>query len=352
MDALCTALIDTLTLFEKVQRKFHPAMMRKHGEILARKAAGLQRAADDFLSGAPAPEDGTQAGVLLKASILLEEAVSRFNESDELEAGIFNAMQAGRKICRACEILFSLRYEIGMIECFFSENIPGDNRQREDRTNFPKEKDRIVHMGTGEEMYARGNASFYVPESSGSLQSMPLVIALHGGYGHGRDFLWTWIREAKSRRFLLLAPTSVGRTWSIADPETDLAPLAELTQKIAEDYPADREKILLTGISDGATFALGCAMRPDSPFSAFNPVCGVLPPGDISCARSRRILWIHGAYDWMFPLVRARQGYASLLQAGADVELGIIPDLAHAWPREENSAILSWFDPGLAFKEA
>ncbi|HQG30386.1 MAG TPA: hypothetical protein PLA83_00540 [Deltaproteobacteria bacterium] len=350
VDALRTALIDAIALFEKVQRKFHPAMMIRHGELLIRKASTLQGALRDFLSGSPMPEAGSEQGILIEASKLVNEAVSRFNRAGDPGAGLFHAMQAGRKICRAYEILFELRHEVPAIDRFFRESIQGNLRQREGKTGVRKEKDRIVHPGAGRETYARGSASLYVPEASETPQPMPLVIALHGGYGHGRDFLWTWIREARTRRFFLLAPTSQGRTWSITDPEADLVPLTDLIKRTAEEHPVDVKKILLTGISDGATFALGCAMQSDSPFGAFCPVCGVLPPGDLSCARSRRILWIHGEYDWMFPAVRARQGYTALLQAGADVGLKVIPDLAHAWPAEENGAVLSWFDPGLALE--
>lgn len=346
IDALRASLIDAIALFERVQRKFHPAMMGKHGELLARKAESLQREVREFLSETPEPGEGAEAGILLEAASLVGEAVLLFNRADGLEAGVFNAMRAGRKICRAYETLFPLRSEIPEVEGLFRESIPGH-----ERSGGRKENDRIVHMGSDGEMYARGRASLYAPGPSESLQALPLVIALHGGYGHGRDFLWTWIREARTRRFLLLAPTSQGNTWSLSDPETDLVPLADLVERIAGEYPVDREKILLTGISDGATFALGCAMEPDSPFSAFNPVCGVLPPGEVSRARSRRILWIHGEYDWMFPVARARQGYAALLEAGAEVELKLIPDLAHAWPRDENGAILSWFDPELSLEQ-
>ena len=59
---------------------------------------------------------------------------------------------------------------------------------------------------------ARGAVHLYVPESYTDDQALPLIVALHGGSGHGADFLWTWLREAKSRGCILLAPTSQGPT--------------------------------------------------------------------------------------------------------------------------------------------
>ena len=49
----------------------------------------------------------------------------------------------------------------------------------------------------------------------------PWIVALHGGSGHGRSFLWSWVREARSRRCLLVAPTSLGATWSFQGTDLD-----------------------------------------------------------------------------------------------------------------------------------
>jgi len=45
---------------------------------------------------------------------------------------------------------------------------------------------------------------------------------------------------------------------------------------------------------------------------------------------------------------RAVNACKDLSLAGADVRLKVVPDLSHAYPREENDAILRWFDPSLA----
>jgi phospholipase/carboxylesterase len=111
------------------------------------------------------------------------------------------------------------------------------------------------------------------------------------------------------------------------------------------------DRILLTGISDGATFALMCSLQQNLPFTAFVPVAGVLPPVDISAAKGKRIYWIHGALDWMFPVQNARSSAEALKTIGADVTLRVIDDLSHTYPREENDSILKWFEPGLALPE-
>src|SRR5262249_32252122 len=98
----------------------------------------------------------------------------------------------------------------------------------------------------------RGGFSLYVPEDFDGKTPMPLVVALHGGGGHGRDFLWSWLRDARARGVMVLAPTSRERTWSIMGREdVDAEPLRAMVSFVAERYPVDPTRVLLTGMSDG-----------------------------------------------------------------------------------------------------
>ena len=108
------------------------------------------------------------------------------------------------------------------------------------------------------------------------------------------------------------------------------------------------QTILLTGLSDGATYVLKRALDMQTPFTHFAIVSGILAPFDLTHAKGRRILWVHGAKDWMFPAWRAKTGEKELAAAGADVTLEIVPDLYHAYPREKNDRILGWFDGRLS----
>ncbi len=343
-DELRSCLLETVLFFEQIQRKFHPLMMKPHGEKLCIRATYLRNALDEAEEVHENSESFT-AGILLKAAALVLDAVSKFNASDDIQEGIVNAMQAGRKICRMRELLFEIRNELKDVDDFFRETPMAPLHGKDERREGFVPGDQLVHMASGMDPYARGAPTFFMPWAPETKKLLPVVVALHGGFGHGRDFIWTWIREARSRAFFLLAPTSLGITWSVEDPGIDLLPMTGLLEKLAGEYPLDLRKILLTGLSDGATFALRCAQLPETPFKAFSPISGVLPPGDLTGARSRRIYWLHGAHDWMFPAARARSGREALQKAGADITLKIIADLAHAYPSEENAGILTWFDP-------
>ena len=194
----------------------------------------------------------------------------------------------------------------------------------------------------------RGGFSRYVPETWEAAASPPLIVALHGGSGHGRDFLWSWLREARARGALVLSPTAQDRTWSITGgPDVDAARLAIAVEEIAATYHVDRARVLLTGMSDGATYALMAGLADGMPFTHLAPACGALHPmllagGGLAAARGRPIYLVHGALDWMFPVQIARMGRDALAAAGARVVYREIEDLSHTYPRDENPRILDW----------
>ncbi len=343
--ALCRAIIDALMAFEKVQRAFHPLLISRLHERLIPLVGPLEKALFDIGSTG----ETLDSGALRRAAHLIIEAVNLFGRSEDIRQGMVNALRASRKVCRAQEMVYPLRSEFPLINGFFLEPQVRDTADRLDPVRTVSDDPvGIEHTGLDGEMYARAGSSLYVPESYDGSPGWPLVVALHGGFGHGRDFLWTWLREARSRRFILLAPNSGGETWSLGRPEVDLEPLVRTVGDLVRRYRVDEGRILLTGMSDGATFALLCCLRGQTPFTACAPVSGVLASPDLPRLTGRRIFWVHGAHDWMFPAERAIQGSRVLSEAGADVTLRIIQDLAHAYPREENDAVLAWFDPSLS----
>ena len=88
----------------------------------------------------------------------------------------------------------------------------------------------------------RGGFSMYVPEDYTPDRAWPLIMALHGGGGTGRAFLWSWLRSARTRGAVLIAPTSVGATWALSGPDGDTplgAYLTALDRALASD-PRER----------------------------------------------------------------------------------------------------------------
>lgn len=352
-------LLHGLEGLEWAWRRLHPPALPRLRAALApwRDRVTEARAR---LSELPAPEglEGLREGLLAAADPLAEALDLLAGDAEGASvgpAGIARVLGAMRAHCRAQEALFALRLALPPVARFFVEA-----PFRGDLAVLDPEPPPGVAVGLlrgRDAVPGRGGFSLFVPGRYDPDRSWPLVVALHGGGGDGRDFVWTWLREARGRGFLLLAPTSRGPTWSFNGPDVDAPALAAMVDAVCARYRVDRERMLLTGLSDGATYTLHCGLQEGMPFTALAPLSGVLHPaslanGSLERARGRRIRLVHGALDWMFPVAVARAARDALAQAGADLVYREIEDLSHAYAREENDAILSWFDPSLALPSA
>ncbi len=287
--------------------------------------------------------------IINKSSDFIVEAIDGINSADpgNFQQFINVFLKSFRKKCNAQELLYPLHLKLTRIDSLFLESgVIGLNNQS--NPELPKPNTGLIHSNIDKDPYERGAYSLYVPESYDETKEMPLIVALHGGFGHGRYFIWTWLKEARSRHFALLSPTSKGRTWSIANPEEDCISLRRMIDLVTNSYNIDRSRILLTGMSDGATFAIACAVLENVPFTAYAPISGTIPIMDLGNIKNKRIKWTHGRHDWMFPIYRVEREASLLKTAVADIEFTIIEDLSHTYPREANDSILKWFDPGLA----
>lgn len=354
------ALLHGLEGLEWAQRRLHPPDLPGIQSALQPAVARLALARERFARLAPASQLRDLHAALLAAVAPIEKALALFagagDAFDPASEGVARILAGMHLHCRGQEALFPLRLAIPPISRHFVE-LPF----RDDLAALDPEPRAGVVVGLQRGRDAgeggRGGFSLYVPESYDDTKPWPLVVALHGGSGQGRDFLWTWLREARGRRFLLLAPTSRGPTWSLGGPDRDAAALAAMVRAVCERWQVDRERILLTGLSDGATYALLAGLREDMPFTALAPVSGVLHPlnfanGNIERAAGKRIYLVHGALDWMFPVQIARVAREELEKAGAEIVYREIEDLSHTYPRDENDRILTWFDPRLALPDA
>ena len=193
----------------------------------------------------------------------------------------------------------------------------------------------------------RGGFWLYVPEHYSPDRAWPLVMALHGGSGTGRQFLWSWLRDVRSRGAILVAPTSVGATWALMGEDVDTPNIVRILDFIRSSWAVDPARLLLTGMSDGGTFTYVSGLEAGSPFTHLAPVSAAFHPllaQMIAADRLRGlpIHIVHGALDWMFPAAMACEAQRALAAAGADVTYREIEDLSHTYPREMNAAILAW----------
>ena len=249
---------------------------------------------------------------------------------------------------RAQEALYPLAAKFPPISGFFLDPALREDEQLLTRLAAPVREDTGV-LHDNNEPGSRGGFSLYVPEYYMPDRAWPLVMALHGGSGNGRNFLWSWLRDARSFGAILIAPTATGNTWALMGEDNDTPNLMRILQTVQNRWTIDPKRLLLTGMSDGGTFCYVSGLESASPFTHLAPVSATFHPlmaeiADAERLRGLPIFQVHGRLDWMFPVQVARQTHNLLTAAGADVNYREIEDLSHTYPREINAEVLQWLN--------
>lgn len=338
------ACLETLGL---IARHFDPqSFVQVMGEAGTPDAA-LRAAYSDFK---PSDASDMVGSRLIAAS---DEALAAFRELREAagQGDIRAVFRALRHVPRAQEALYPLAAMIPAVNAFFLDPSLRNDADALARTMQPARDNETGVMHVDNEPRTRGGYSLYVPEFYTPDRAWPLVVALHGGSGHGRGFLWNWLRDARSFGAILVAPTSsgnsLGSTWALMGDDNDTPNLARIVAHVCSRWTIDRQRLLLTGMSDGGTFCYVSGLDSGSPFTHLAPVSATFHPMLIATTDAKRlrglpIYLVHGMLDWMFPVEVARQAHKALTAAGANVTYREIDDLSHTYPREINAPMLEW----------
>ena len=261
----------------------------------------------------------------------------------------------------------------------------------------------MFHMRN--ETDSRGGYSVFVPEHARPSELM-MVMTLHGGSGHGRGNLMQWLKAVRAHDDLILvAPTSQHvQTWSLLPPRQmadDYPRLVQIVDEVCERWPVSAARRLLTGISDGGTFAWLCGLREGSifthlaplipgPMFGFPTLAALLQMGDAQAAHrpigsptephtrpptqaptscddgapgyepaavkrvasaagitttlcGKPVYMVVGTHDSLFNVAVQRKVAAALEAAGAQLTFVEKTDMGHTHPREEMEPILAWF---------
>lgn len=277
------------------------------------------------------------------------EGIAALLAAGEAPQPIVAAYRGLRAYARAAEALYPMAVHLKPVSQFFLESGARDDAALAARlAAVDPGREHVGPMHVGGPPGTRGGFSLYVPEYYDAARAWPLVVAMHGGSGNGGAFLWSWVREARTRGLIVLAPTAAGSTWSLMEPEVDGPNIDRMVEEVAGQWNVDPSRKLLTGMSDGGTFSYVLGLRGDCRFTHLAPVAAAFHPMMLGMADSDRLRGlpvhvVHGTQDWMFPPEMARQAQEALEQAGAAVVYREIADLSHTYPRDENAAIVDWF---------
>jgi phospholipase/carboxylesterase len=341
--ALLSPLLRSLDMLGFIARHFHPP---DFGAVM--DAAGTPdqdlRTVRGLLDGWP--EELAGAGDRLQSAT--EAVLAAFgglrSASDQAD-GIRAVFRALRYVPRAKEALYPLAGAVPAINRYFLDPALRDDAGMLARFTAPARGDTGV-MHVDNESGSRGGYSLYVPEYYTPDRAWPLVMALHGGSGNGRNFLWTWLRDARSHGAILVAPTAVGPTWALMGEDTDTPNLNRILEAVKSRWNIDGARMLLTGMSDGGTFCYVTGLDA-SLFTHLAPVSATFHPLMAEMASPERLhglplYLVHGALDWMFPVEVARQTHRALAAAGAAIVYRELDDLSHCYPDEINAPVLAW----------
>ncbi len=317
--------------------------------------ARLKDAAGDlFSSASPVFTRLTPPDPCADLHLTFTTALNYFSESSEayLAGGgptFSNSFLQSRTFFgKGLERLYQIRMELPILEEFWFTTEAFANKEKLDPL-FPRAEQAVgIQRKPATNDHAR--YSLYVPENYDHSRSWPLIVALHGGYGSGEDYLWAWLRPAKSSGHIVISPKSLDVTWSVLDPPLDAASITACIDEVCDQYTIDSQRIFLTGLSDGATYSyLTAFLNPDL-FAGVAPIAGELsqiadPMLRQKAANKVPFYVIHGAHDHIFHIKTVQSTCGLLEHLGYDLKFDELPDWGHAYPYQINEQrVLPWFE--------
>ena len=345
--ALIPPLLTALDALSYAGRHMHPPNIKVVVGAIESYQQPLEFGLEVF-ANVPWPEDLADFAAHAKSSATLAlKAFAGFTTAAQDPDPAMGAYRAMGLSTKAIEAAYPLSYMLPPVSRYFLEPSHRDNQpllEALGKSDVQMPNVGVMHADNASQ--ERGGFSVYVPEYYAG-EEVPLVVALHGGSGHGRQFLWSWLRAARTHNCIVISPTSADRTWSLMNPEQDSDRLAELVAYACENWQIDETKILLAGMSDGGTFSYVSGLTEDSPFTHLAPCAASFHPMLLEVVDEKRIQELpvyltHGALDWMFSVEVARTAQNALTIAGARVVYRELADLSHTYPLEESAEILRW----------
>lgn len=326
---------------ETALEDFHIRELPRYQQPIREKYLNRWQQAQEQLNRlSPPPELASFHQLLQEACSCLKNSYDIFSYPYPPDRYIECIQGAYHEVCWAKWSLYQIR---ALLPGFRTYWLTEDAIDRIDQIEVPLDPSLQVPMGLlfkdWDEQQTR--YSLYVPEYYDPGRSWPLIVCLHGGGGRDDDIIWLWLKHAKSKGFLLVAPKSTEMTWMPRDVHFVL----KVIQEVRSLYHVEEKAIFLTGVSDGGTFTYEVGMRNPHLFAALAPVSGgMMPWFDFEKARHLPIYILHGAKDAIIPVDFAHQAKGILESFGYPLVYRELPDWGHAIPFKEMVYICDWFE--------
>lgn len=178
----------------------------------------------------------------------------------------------------------------------------------------------------------------FVPPTLDRSRPAPLVMVLHGGNNSVDDMVKATLfdREAVAGEFIAAYPEGVGKVWNAGTccgtgPRRGLDDVGFLTQvldRLEADYPVDRSRVFVAGVSNGAMMAYRFACERADRVTAVGSVAGAVVVEGCQPSRPVSVLEVHGTED---PLVPYQGGQPSAVEAQGAPPYRSTPAMMQRW---------------------
>ncbi len=166
-------------------------------------------------------------------------------------------------------------------------------------------------------------AVLVVPEGLVPGVPTPLLVLFHGAGGDANKMLPHFVRWARARRFLLLAPQSMFPTWDIVigGHGPDLERLETALQQVASHFVLDPGHLAFAGFSDGGSYALSVGVSNGDVVSHVIALSAGFMNTFVRHG-STKVFIAHGRQDAQLPFETSARLHAQrLLEEGVDLTL-------------------------------
>jgi phospholipase/carboxylesterase len=249
-----------------------------------------------------------------------------------------------RSLCRALYSFYELRAHLPAVSRYFRED---GSAEPVEPASHPGSTVGFIHRERNDQ---RSDYSLYIPENYSADRQWPLIICLHGGYGEGYEYIWTWLRPARAHGYILLSPKSLDVTWTMTPNSIDTRSILTMLDEVATEYSIDRSRLFLSGLSDGGIMTYLLGIERHEMFTGISPVAGALHPMVDPMLRARAgrelpIFVIHGVHDFIFPVTFTRQTNELLKSLGYNLKYEELPEWGHALTYSINERlVMPWFE--------
>ena len=328
------ALLEFLRAFETIQNNMRvEGLADFQAQLLELAPEGFGHLVEELSHEEPPECWGQFRDSLVAGTRHCGNALAAFLKADERTYSL-TAMDMRRSLCRGLQLLYGVRAHTPTLASYWL--LPDAMVEMDALETQATDWDAPVGVIHRRRQAPQADYSLYVPENYSPSRSWPLIVCLHGANGRGDHFIWSWLRPAKSRGYMVLAPKSVDVTWSILRPGLDAGSVATMLEEVCSEYAVDRSRVYLTGLSDGGTFTYLLGMsRPDL-FAGIAPIAGDFHGMMDDLLRSKQginlpIHIVHGAQDHIFPVEPIRKGHALLERLGYNATYDELSDWGHSY---------------------